>query len=193
MSDLKISQLSALTAVQAASTDVLPVVDTSATTTKKISLADLAEFVAAASVITNLIPTDSDELPEGATNLYYTTTRANLKANLAGPTFTGVPNAPTAAVDTNTTQIATTAYVVAQGYLKSATAATTYVANSLVDAKGDLIVGSAADTVVRVAVGSNNQVLLADSTQTAGVRWATISLSPTWDDDQNIICNAVFS
>ena len=193
MADLKISQLSALTAVQAASTDVLPVVDTSATTTKKISLADLAEFVAAASVITNLIPTDSDELPEGATNLYYTTTRANLKANLAGPTFTGVPNAPTAAVDTNTTQIATTAYVVAQGYLKSATAATTYVANSLVDAKGDLIVGSAADTVVRVAVGSNNQVLLADSTQTAGVRWATISLSPTWDDDQNIICNAVFS
>jgi len=193
MSDLKISQLTALTAVAANAADVLPVVDTSATTTKKISLADLAEFVAAASVITNLIPTDSDELPEGATNLYYTTTRANLKANLAGPTFTGVPNAPTAAVDTNTTQIATTAYVVAQGYLKSATAATTYVANSLVDAKGDLIVGSAADTVVRVAVGSNNQVLLADSTQTAGVRWATISLSPTWDDDQNIICNAVFS
>jgi len=64
---------------------------------------------------------------------------------------------------------------------------------SIVDAKGDLIVGSDADTVVRVAVGSNNQVLLADSTQTAGVRWATISLSPTWDDDQNIICNAVFS
>jgi hypothetical protein len=32
----------------------------------------------------------------------------------AGPTFTGVPAAPTAAVDTNTTQLATTAYVIGQ-------------------------------------------------------------------------------
>jgi hypothetical protein len=36
------------------------------------------------------------------------------RAALASPTFTGVPAAPTAAVDTNTTQLATTAYVVAQ-------------------------------------------------------------------------------
>lgn len=37
-----------------------------------------------------------------------------LKAPLASPTFTGTPAAPTAAVDTNTTQIATTAMVLAQ-------------------------------------------------------------------------------
>jgi len=47
-------------------------------------------------------------------------------APLASPTFTGTPLSTTAAVDTNTTQIATTAYVVGQGYLKSATASTTY-------------------------------------------------------------------
>ncbi len=35
------------------------------------------------------------------------------KANLAGPTFTGVPAAPTAGSGTNTTQIATTAFVTA--------------------------------------------------------------------------------
>jgi hypothetical protein len=75
MSDLKISQLTALTAINAASTDVLPIVDTSATTTKKISLSDVAEFVAAASVITSQIPSDSDALPEGTTNLYYTAAR----------------------------------------------------------------------------------------------------------------------
>jgi hypothetical protein len=36
------------------------------------------------------------------------------KANINSPTFTGVPAAPTAAADTNTTQLATTAYVVNQ-------------------------------------------------------------------------------
>jgi hypothetical protein len=38
-------------------------------------------------------------------------TALNLKANLASPALTGTPTAPTAAVGTNTTQIATTAFV----------------------------------------------------------------------------------
>jgi hypothetical protein len=42
------------------------------------------------------------------------------------PALTGTPTAPTAAVDTSTTQLATTAYVVNQGYLKSSAATTTY-------------------------------------------------------------------
>ncbi len=42
------------------------------------------------------------------------TTDLSAKAPLASPTFTGVPAAPTAAVDTNTTQVATTAFTVAQ-------------------------------------------------------------------------------
>lgn len=37
----------------------------------------------------------------------------DLKANLASPAFTGVPTAPTAAPGTNTTQVATTAFVLA--------------------------------------------------------------------------------
>jgi hypothetical protein len=51
MADLKISQLTALAAVDAATTDVLAIVDTSATTTKKISLADVSEFVAGSDAI----------------------------------------------------------------------------------------------------------------------------------------------
>ena len=43
-----------------------------------------------------------------------TQTALDLKAPLASPTFTGVPVAPTAAVATNTTQVATTAYVRAE-------------------------------------------------------------------------------
>jgi hypothetical protein len=55
-----------------------------------------------------------------------TTTAASTYAPLASPALTGTPTSTTAAADTNTTQIATTAYVVGQGYLKSNTAASTY-------------------------------------------------------------------
>jgi hypothetical protein len=40
-------------------------------------------------------------------------TAINSKANIASPTLTGTPAAPTAAADTNTTQVATTAFVTA--------------------------------------------------------------------------------
>jgi len=42
---------------------------------------------------------------------------------------------------------------------------------TIVDAKGDLLVGTAADTVSRLPVGTNGQILVADSTQSAGVKW----------------------
>ena len=48
------------------------------------------------------------------------------RAPLASPTFTGTPAGPTPAVDTNTTQLATTAFVIGQGYLKAALATSTY-------------------------------------------------------------------
>jgi hypothetical protein len=41
---------------------------------------------------------------------------ANTYAPLASPTFTGTPAAPTASGGTNTTQVATTAYVQTTGY-----------------------------------------------------------------------------
>jgi len=53
-------------------------------------------------------------------------TAATTYAPIASPELTGTPLSTTAAADTNTTQIATTAYVVGQGYLKSATASSTY-------------------------------------------------------------------
>jgi hypothetical protein len=52
---------------------------------------------------------------------------------------------------------------------------------SLVDAKGDLIAATAADTVARLGVGTNGQVLTADSTAATGLAWATVSTpSYTW-------------
>ena len=47
------------------------------------------------------------------------------------------------------------------------------IAKSIVDAKGDLIAATAADTVSRLAVGANGTVLTADSAEATGVKWAT--------------------
>jgi hypothetical protein len=44
-----------------------------------------------------------------------------------------------------------------------------------IDAKGDLIAGTGADTFSRLAVGSNNTVLTADSTTATGLKWAAAS------------------
>lgn len=48
------------------------------------------------------------------------------------------------------------------------------VSKGIVDAKGDLLVGSANDTVDNLPVGSNNYVLVADSAQTLGIKWAAL-------------------
>ena len=52
---------------------------------------------------------------------------------------------------------------------------------SVVDAKGDLIVGTANDTVSRLPVGTDGTQLVADSTQATGLRWANPVTSPTID------------
>jgi hypothetical protein len=45
--------------------------------------------------------------------------------------------------------------------------------NTLIDAKGDIITATAADTPARLAVGANGTVLTAASGQATGLQWAT--------------------
>jgi hypothetical protein len=57
--------------------------------------------------------------------------------------------------------------------------------DTIIDAKGDLIVGSADDTATRLGVGTDGFVLTADSNETTGVKWA--SAGGTSGDDANLI------
>jgi hypothetical protein len=46
------------------------------------------------------------------------------------------------------------------------------ITKATVDAKGDLIAGTADNTVARLAVGANNTILVADSSTATGLKWA---------------------
>jgi hypothetical protein len=52
--------------------------------------------------------------------------------------------------------------------------------NAIVDAKGDLIAATAADTPARLGVGTNGQVLTADSAEATGLKWTTVATTPTF-------------
>ena len=58
------------------------------------------------------------------------------------------------------------------GYLSGVTSQP--IGKGIIDAKGDLIVGTADNTFARQAIGSDGQVLIGDSTQTNGLKWATL-------------------
>ena len=51
----------------------------------------------------------------------------------------------------------------------------TSIANTLFDAKGDILVATAADTPGKITVGTNGQYLQADSSTATGLTWSTVS------------------
>jgi hypothetical protein len=53
------------------------------------------------------------------------------------------------------------------------------VSKSVIDAKGDLLVGLSNDTVDNLTVGSNNFVLTADSSATLGIKWSALPTAST--------------
>lgn len=110
-------------------------------------------------------------------------TQINLKAPLASPTFTGTVTTPVTAsralVTGATSELAVSATTATElGYVNGVTSAIqtqidTKQARATLTTKGDLYVATAASTVARQAVGTNGQVLTADSAQTNGVIWST--------------------
>jgi len=57
---------------------------------------------------------------------------------------------------------------------------------STINAKGDILVGTADNAVSRLGVGGNGSILMADSTQNTGLKWAASS------DDQVVLASQIF-
>lgn len=72
---------------------------------------DLQDEVDALDIEVNTLQTDLDSLEVDVADLEI---EVDLKAPIDAPVFTGIPAAPTAAIDTDTTQLATTEFVLAQ-------------------------------------------------------------------------------
>jgi hypothetical protein len=66
----------------------------------------------------------------------------------------------------------------ADGTLRKAGDIASAINKSIVTTKGDLLAATATSTIARVGVGTDGQILTADSTQTPGVKWATPASYP---------------
>ena len=104
------------------------------------------------------------------------TTMAELKGGTTGQYLTKTTN-----TDMDFTWVTSTADIdgvtAGTGISGGGTSGTVTITNSMataIDAKGDLVPGTGADTFARLAVGANDTVLTADSTTATGLKWAAV-------------------
>jgi hypothetical protein len=96
------------------------------------------------------------------------------KGDLAGGT--GANTAARLAIGTNG-HVLTADSAEATGMKWAAVTGGSGIPATTVNAKGDLIAATADDTVTRLGVGTNGQVLTADSAEATGIKWATPAAS----------------
>jgi hypothetical protein len=89
-----------------------------------------------------------------------------------------------------------TAVTAGTGISGGGTSGSVTITNSMataIDAKGDLVAGTAADTFSRLAVGTNGQVLTADSTAGTGLAWANASAGSIYVAGKNGVLNGAMN
>ena len=115
-------------------------------------------------------------------------TQINTKAPSASPTFSGTITTPLTAsravVTGASSELAASATTAVEiGYVSGVTSAIqtqidSKLSKSVATTKGDIFAATASATITRRAVGTNGQVLTADSAETDGIKWATPASNP---------------
>ena len=163
----------ALTGVPTAPTATAGTNTTQVATTAFVGTA-VADLVASAPAALNTLNELATALGNDASFSTTVTNSIATKAPIASPTFTGVPLSTTAAADTNTTQIATTAYVVGQASATTPVVnGTAAVGTSLKYARADHVHGTdttraplASPTFTGTVTVAASGVAFTDGTQT---------------------------